>query len=130
MSKQWLPGALQECSFKYRLVTSEKEFRSLLNKYKLGADAYCDEGALAQTYFYRDAGLCLVCLKEGMILNCVDVYGLLVHEAVHVWQFHCEWIGEDKPGNETEAYAIQKLSVELMKAYNKGKNDNAQLPAA
>lgn len=125
MSK-WLSGSLQECSFKYKLITSQKEFQSLLNKLHIGADAYCDEGALAQTYYYRDAGVCLVCLKEGLSLSEVDVFGLLVHEAVHVWQFHCEYIGEDKPGNETEAYAIQKLSVELMRAYKKGKNDNAQ----
>lgn len=125
MSK-WLSGSLQECSFKYKLVTSQKEFQSLLNSLKIGADAYCDEGALAQTYYYRDSGVCLVCLKEGLSLPEVDVFGLLVHEAVHVWQFHCEYIGEDKPGNETEAYAIQKLAVELMRAYKKGKNDNAQ----
>lgn len=132
-SKGWLPGGLQECSFKYRLVTSAKEFQKLLSKLRLGADAYCDDGALAQTYHYRDAGVCLVCLKEGLALSDIEVFGLLVHEAVHVWQFHCEWIGEEKPGNETEAYAIQKIATELIKAYSKSseiKNDNAQLPTA
>lgn len=44
-------------------------------------------------------------------------FGLLVHEAVHVFQ---EWmvdIGEEKPSAEFMAYSIQHISTELMCSY-------------
>jgi hypothetical protein len=47
----------------------------------------------------------------------VDVATLLVHEAVHVVQEYFRYIGEDNPGSEIEAYAIQNVSASLMNAY-------------
>lgn len=44
---------------------------------------------------------------------------ILVHEAVHVWQWICKGIGEKEPGMECEAYAIQSISMELIEAYSK-----------
>lgn len=41
----------------------------------------------------------------------------IVHEAVHVWQFLCEAMGEEKPGIEMEAYGIQHIVQELLLAY-------------
>jgi hypothetical protein len=46
-----------------------------------------------------------------------QVYALLVHEAVHIWQDVKHRIGEDNPSSEFEAYAIQNISQELMLAY-------------
>ena len=63
----------------------------------------------------------MICLKEDLLLSTEDIYCLLVHEAVHLWQAHCRWLGEDKPGEETEAYAIQKIAGELIKEYGKSK---------
>lgn len=60
---------------------------------------------------------CVVCMKDPQGRNAIEVAGLLVHEAVHVWQDYCDRIGESSPGIEQEAYAIQAISQELMAEY-------------
>ena len=57
---------------------------------------------------------CVVALRGFHGRNPVEVAGLLVHEAVHIWQEYAERIGERIPGAEQEAYAIQAISQELM----------------
>lgn len=45
------------------------------------------------------------------------VYGIIVHEATHVWQFIQDKMGEDEPGDEIEAHALQHIAGELINAY-------------
>lgn len=47
----------------------------------------------------------------------VQIAGLLVHEAVHIFQRTCDRIGEVSPGSEFQAYAIQRIAQELMGQY-------------
>jgi hypothetical protein len=61
--------------------------------------------------------VCIVCLGDTQGRNSIEIAGLLVHEAVHVWQRYCERIGEERPGEEQEAYAIQSIAQELMAAF-------------
>lgn len=46
-------------------------------------------------------------------LHLGELHGLCTHEAVHVWQFVKDYIGEDKPGAEQEAYFIQSVSQDI-----------------
>lgn len=46
------------------------------------------------------------------------IVGLIVHEAVHVFQHIVETIGEKSPSSEFEAYSIQFISQELITAYS------------
>ena len=55
-----------------------------------------------------------MCLRDWKGRNPIEVAGLLVHEAVHVWQGYCIDIGEREPGKEQEAYGIQAIAQELM----------------
>lgn len=56
--------------------------------------------------------VCVVCIDRWQGRNPIEVAGLLVHEAVHVWQEYAEFIGERFPGAEQEAYAIQSIAQE------------------
>lgn len=109
------------------LVTNQKDFDRLCRLNKLECDEpYVRQGWQACTHSWRrpDYGdvMCLVGINMDMAdeMEPVDVAALLVHEAVHVWQQARATIG-DKVCDETEAYAIQNISSELMKAYLKAK---------
>lgn len=62
--------------------------------------------------------VCIVCLNQGQH-NQVEIFGLLVHEAVHVWQEYVLRIGETSPASEQMAYGIQGISQELMAEYKR-----------
>lgn len=49
----------------------------------------------------------------------LGVVGLIVHEAMHVWQHIRRDIGETEPSPEFEAYALQSISIQLCSAYSK-----------
>jgi hypothetical protein len=58
--------------------------------------------------------VCIVTMQGWEEREPIEVAGLLVHEAVHVWQEYCHRIGEQNPATEQEAYGIQCISQELM----------------
>jgi hypothetical protein len=62
--------------------------------------------------------VCIVTVSVPPDVTAIQVCGLLVHEAVHVWQRFCEDIGEDEPSCEFEAYGIQAIAQRLMQAYS------------
>lgn len=106
----------------YTLCTTFEMYRDVVTD--LGMPWVADPGKWANpsgattTTFESPDGK-LVCLV-GMELSDrsgVTIAGMLVHEAVHIWQAWCEWCGEENPGDETEAYFIQRVSQELMNEY-------------
>jgi len=56
----------------------------------------------------------IVCISGWEGRDPIEVCGMLIHEAVHVWQEHKSLIGEKVPGIEQEAYAIQMISQNLL----------------
>ena len=114
-----LSGNLQDLAYVYYLATTEKAFKAVLRRHKIYDTSYVPTGALACCTIYEEQGVAVVCLKEDIAATTEEIYSLLIHEAVHLWQAHCRWLGEDKPGDETEAYAIQKIAGELIKEYGK-----------
>lgn len=73
--------------------------------------------ANATTHFCTDkrGKLCaVVCLGAWQERTGVEIAGLLIHEAVHIFRNWRDSIGEKEPGEEFEAYSIQWLSQQLM----------------
>lgn len=62
----------------------------------------------------------VVCIRISDDRTPIEIAGLLVHEAVHIWQDYCDRIGEHTPGREQEAYGVQAIAQELMQAYADG----------
>jgi len=62
--------------------------------------------------------VCIVCLHPDAIkADPIEVAGVLVHEAVHVFQRLCDSIGEDAPSREFEAYSIGNIAERLMREF-------------
>ena len=62
--------------------------------------------------------VCVVCLNLPDDLHDTTASaGLLVHEAVHVFQQWVECLGEEKPSAEFMAYSIQHFSDTLWDSY-------------
>ncbi len=71
----------------------------------------------ATAHYFERPGKALaviVALSEGPGRDPIEIAGLLVHEAVHVWQQYAADMGEREPAAEQEAYAIQSIAQELM----------------
>ncbi len=62
---------------------------------------------------------CIVCMPIDKKRSFNEVAGMLAHEAVHVKQDMFADIGEDKPGSEVEAYAVQNILFQLLESYQK-----------
>jgi len=70
------------------------------------------------TTFTMDSKLiCIVAVQLEAAVENVSVQGLLIHEAVHIWQNYRRHIGETNPSDEFEAYSIQSISQRLLDAY-------------
>jgi hypothetical protein len=103
------------------LCLSEAELRHASRKLTDEKLPYPMSGAMCSTFVNRKTNeLCaIVSLSESAQKNrnAIEMAGLLVHEAVHVWQAYAEHMGEERPGEEQEAYAIQSISQSLMAEY-------------
>nr|WP_312824975.1 hypothetical protein [Acinetobacter oleivorans] len=85
------------------------------------------EGAAAQVDFYSNGAYAVVQLGDTSERNLIEVYGLLLHEAVHVWQKVKKLMGEKEPSSEFEAYSIQAIAQDLFKMYEESEvNDGME----
>ena len=120
---KWCDRALWQSRYYYGLCLSEKEFHREMKKMGVPNGEWprwVSPEANATTHFLNHpdgAKAAIVCMGENPQLNGVQKAALLVHEAVHIWQEHCDDVGEKEPGQEAEAYAVQSISQRLMEAY-------------
>lgn len=122
---KWLDRTLWSCTHHIGLCVDQKSFERELKRMKVPRDSwppYVPEGANACTHFFTASDgdrAAIVCIDPQEGKTGIQTAALLVHEAVHIWQEHLEDTGEEEPGAESEAYAIQRISQTLMEAYAK-----------
>lgn len=86
-----------------------------------------NEGAAAQVNYYSDGAYAVVQLGDTSERKLIEIYGLLLHEAVHVWQKVKKLMGEKEPSSEFEAYSIQAIAQDLFKMYEESEvNDGME----
>ncbi len=81
------------------------------------ADQFLDMGADAQVSTFSDGAYAIVQIGDTSDKDQIQVYGLLLHEAVHVWQIVKRRMGEREPSVEFEAYSIQAIAQDLFEMY-------------
>jgi len=124
---EWLDRTLITSPIYYCLCTNEKQFykemkRLGISKNEAGSFIK-NEWSHATVHHFERKGkyISIVCIdKENAKKNKTDpnqIVGLLIHEAVHIWQEIKEHIGEHDPSREFEAYSIQSISQELIRSY-------------
>ena len=67
----------------------------------------------------EDGPVWLVGLGAAVPLGSIP--STLVHESVHVWQGYREYIGEDRPSKEFEAYSVEGIFSELMRQFSESR---------
>lgn len=137
MSKvNWLNRSMVMSPY-FCLVTSEAEFHSACKHIKLPIGewpSFITAGADATAHHFENPDgkvMTVVALHpRAFQQDRVSVYGVLIHEAVHIWQNYCKSIGETDPSVEFEAYSIQHISQTLIEqwdsVYEKEKNKEIQ----
>lgn len=111
----------------YGLCLSNKEYQQELKKLKVRKEnaTYFISRGDAVTHIFDCAGnnktICLVCIHPSYVSKkpLAQIYGLLVHEATHIFQEMMRAMGEKSPSDEFMAYSIQMISVNLIASFNK-----------
>lgn len=78
--------------------------------------------ATVTTFTHEGKLICVVALRVEPGVEKLFVQGVLIHEAVHIWQNFRRHIGEEAPSDEFEAYSIQSISQRLLDAYESSLN--------
>lgn len=110
------------------LVLSPEEFEQAKTHLKVTDHIpWVNLGADATTHWwFNDDGdhVAVVSLSVPSGKDGTEIAGLLVHEAVHIWQCYVgDILREKSPGDEQEAYGIQWISQVLMSEYARRLSD-------
>lgn len=108
----------------FGFTTNPKAFAGEMSRLKVAEPPlFVSSRAFATTHCLTRASsgfyTVIVCLDTKKCRKNACVPAILAHEATHVWQFAKEKIGETKPGDEIEAYAVQYFTECMLKELEK-----------
>ncbi|MBJ9481174.1 hypothetical protein [Acinetobacter baumannii] len=109
---QWRETPFQH--IKYTLVRNQDQLDILFDSVKAPYE-FLECGADARVNFQD--GYAVVQIGYCGNLDLIQVHGLLLHEAVHIWQEAALVMGEENPSIEFEAYSIQAIAQDLFELY-------------
>lgn len=117
----WLSRRIAKPGPHLTLCLSQPEFDAVMKQLKVrNPPDFLIPGAHASTHHFENAKgelTSVVSLGYSEERSPIEIAGLLIHEATHVWQEYAAVMGELNPGREQEAYAIQAISQELLAEY-------------
>ncbi|MEG2114568.1 MAG: hypothetical protein RRZ38_11845 [Hafnia sp.] len=114
MKQKYIPEIFTSpfCHLRYTLIRDLKECKHLGFKKKIIS---LNGGAAAANFITNDKGETLVVIYMPRCeIDVLFQRGLIVHEAVHIWQEIKMMMNEASPSIEFEAYSIQRISQDLM----------------
>ncbi|ENV34551.1 hypothetical protein [Acinetobacter gerneri] len=109
---EWYETPFQHLN--YTLVRNQIQLDILFDTVK-APFKFLDGGADARVNFTQ--GYAIVQIAESNQWDLMQIHGLLLHEAVHIWQEIKLLMGENDPSVEFEAYSIQALAQDLFEMY-------------
>ncbi len=80
-------------------------------------DEFLSIGSAAQVDFYKNSSYAIVQIGDTSERSHIEIYGLLLHESVHIWQRVRQLMGESNPSIEFEAYSIQAIAQDLFEMF-------------
>lgn len=119
----WLNQALVVTPIPYTLQTTDAGYQKVLDLIgvpeEVRSDFVMGAGATTHRYCNNNVDSLIVCIAPSKNVTKIQIYALLTHEAVHIWQYIKESIGETNPSKEFEAYSIQMISQNLIQEYER-----------
>jgi hypothetical protein len=105
------------------LCLSDSDYLAALEYLKISPHTYwVPYGKSACVHFFEKEGIDLtavVCIKADPGWPHSTLIGLIVHEAVHIFQRWSASIGETEPAYEQQAYGIQCITQTLLDEYTR-----------
>lgn len=122
---KWLDRDLTYSPYSYGLCLTEADFEKELKRLKIPVRDWPEfvnsvHANACIHYFEKCDGLgrsAIICLRPTRTHTTEEIYALLVHEAMHLWQAIIDTIGEHRPSTEFEAYSVQAICLNLFVAY-------------
>jgi hypothetical protein len=76
-------------------------------------------GGNCQMMTQKSTGSCIFLIAVGPQDDAIELATTLAHEATHAMRWLLEHVGEDSPGTETQAYLVEHIVREGLKALTK-----------
>ena len=113
---RWLNRELVTSPICYALCVTEKDFTEEMKRLNIPKNSRPSfmktPNADASVHYFVSARheCAIVCVLKTENTSKLQMYAMLCHEAVHIWQHIKASIGEEEPSKEFEAYSIQRIS--------------------
>jgi len=118
---RWADQILIACPIAYTICTDERYYKEILAEINIPEDQrpnYHEPGANGRVMLL-EGRFALVTLHDVDDLTDCEIISIIVHESVHVWQVIRDYMGEESPSYEFEAYSVQGITYKLLMEYNR-----------